>query len=62
LWHLDANGRCSELVKFAKDVWNGKLFMFGTIHFPYRNETKDELFFSLVGVKEDNRTFCVKRI
>ena len=62
LWHLDANGRCSELVKFAKDGWNGTLFMFGTIHFPYRNETKDELFFSLVGVKEDNRTFCVKRI
>jgi len=33
--------------------------MFGTIHLPYRNAIEDKLFFSVVGVKEDDRTFCV---
>ena len=62
LWHVDPDGQCSELVKFGKDRWDGTLFMFGTMHLPYRNEASDKLFFSLVGVEEDDRTFCVKQI
>jgi hypothetical protein len=33
--------------------------MFGTIHFPYANSLDDALYFSLVGVKEDNRTYKI---
>ena len=51
----------SEVVKFQKDSWHGTLFMFGTIHFPYANKLDDELYFSLVGVKEDNQTFKIAR-
>ena len=56
IWHVAANGALTEVAKFHKDAWHGTLFMFGTIHFPYLNAA-EELYFSLVGVKEDNRTF-----
>ena len=53
--------KLSEVVKFEKDHWHRTLFMFGTIHFPYVNKLADELYFSLVGVKEDNQTFKITR-
>lgn len=61
LWHVGSSGEFNELVKFKKDHWNGTLFMFGIIHFPYANKLTDKLFFSLVGVEEDNRTFVATR-
>jgi hypothetical protein len=60
IWHVSKDGTLTELTKFQKDHWHGTLFMFGTIHFPYTNTT-DELFFSLVGVNEDNQTFRIRR-
>ncbi len=60
VWHVTPEGESHEIAKFHKDRWHGTLFMFGTIHFPYANKT-DELYFSLVGVKEDNRTFKISR-
>jgi hypothetical protein len=59
LWHVNADGKCREIANFKKDRWHGTLFMFGMIHFPYLNNFSDKLYFSLVGVNEDNRTFCV---
>jgi len=59
LWHVNADGKCREIAKFKKDRWHGTLFMFGTIHFPCLNNFSDKLYFSLVGVNEDNRTFCI---
>jgi hypothetical protein len=61
IWNVSADGELNEVVKFQKDSWHGTLFMFGTIHFPYANKLPDELYFSLVGVKEDNRTFRLVR-
>jgi hypothetical protein len=61
IWHVSPDLKLSELVKFQKDQWHGTLFMFGTIHFPYANNLADELYFSLVGVKEDNQTFKIMR-
>ncbi len=61
IWHVSPDGECREITKFHKDRWHGTLFMFGTIHFPYANMTDDELFFSLVGVREDDRTFKISR-
>ena len=60
LWSVDSQDRLQKLVSFNKDGWHATLFMFGTIHFPYQNLLEDELYFQLVGVKEDNRTFRVK--
>jgi len=60
LWHVSPDGQCSELAKFQKDRWHKTLFMFGTIHFPYRNAFSDKLYFSLVGVKGDNCTYCAR--
>ncbi len=62
LWHADKNGNCREIVKFKKDFWHPTLFMFGTIHFPTANKLENELYFHLVGVKEDNRTFRVRNV
>ncbi|HKP70519.1 MAG TPA: hypothetical protein VJV05_14625 [Pyrinomonadaceae bacterium] len=59
LWNVTDAGELLEVAKFHKDRWHGTLFMFGTIHFPYANKVADKLFFSLVGVREDNRTFIV---
>jgi len=61
LWHVDRDRNCEKLASFPKDLWHPALFMFGTIHFPYKNAFDDRLFFSLVGVKGDNRTFCVEK-
>lgn len=62
LWHTDKNGNCREIIKFKKDFWHPTLFMFGTIHFPFVNKLENELYFHLVGVKEDNRTFRVRNV
>ncbi len=62
LWHADKNGNCREIIKFKKDFWHPTLFMFGTIHFPFVNKLENELYFHLVGVKEDNRTFRVRNV
>ena len=62
LWHVDADGNLEEIVKFEKDRWHGTLFMFGTIHFPSTNKLENELYFSLVGVKEDNQTFRIRKV
>lgn len=60
LWTIDENDNCRKLVSYEKDSWHPTLFQFGTIHFPYQNSLKDELYFHLVGVKEDNQTFRIK--
>jgi hypothetical protein len=62
LWHVDSAGDYREIVKFKKDSLNGTLFMWGTIHFPFVNKLENELYFHLVGVKEDNQTFRVRKI
>lgn len=61
LWHVDAEDRLENLIQFPKDRWHPSVFMFGTIHFPYRNDLTDELYFQLVGVEGDNETFRVRR-
>jgi len=60
LWHVGEDDKLANLISFKKDRWHPSLFMFGTIHFPYRNELENELYFQLVGVKGDNQTFRVK--
>ncbi len=62
VWHVDGNDNLEKLVSFKKDRWHRSLFMFGTIHFPYRNALENELYFQLVGVEEDNQTFRLKRV
>jgi hypothetical protein len=61
LWHVTTDGGLREVTKFHKDRWHGTLFMFGTIHFPYLSRFDDRLYFSLVGVNEDNQTFRLVR-
>ncbi|MEO8574208.1 MAG: hypothetical protein ABI481_09590 [Pyrinomonadaceae bacterium] len=61
VWHVAPDGTCSEIAKFKKDFWHPTLFMFGTIHFPSANKLQDHLYFSLVGVEEDNQTFRLCR-
>ncbi len=60
LWQVNSVGKCETLIKFEKDRWHQTLFMFGTIHFPFVNKLEKELYFHLVGVKEDNQTFRLK--
>lgn len=62
LWHVDINENCEMLCSFEKDLWHPTLFQFGTIHFPFLNKFENELYFHLVGVKEDNRTFRIRSI
>lgn len=62
VWNVDAEGNCEEVVKFKKDIWHPTLFMFGTIHFPFANKLDGEIYFSLVGVKEDNQTFRIRLV
>jgi hypothetical protein len=59
LWHVDSAGNYTEITKFKKDFLNGTYFMWGTIHFPYVNKLENELYFHLVGVKEDNQTYKI---
>lgn len=61
LWHVDANDKCERIAAYEKDFWHTTLFQFGTIHFPYFSNLDGELYFHLVGVKEDNRVFKVSR-
>jgi hypothetical protein len=61
IWNVSAGGKCIEIAKFEKDSWHGTLFKFGTIHFPYANLRADALYFSVIGVKEDNQTFRIRR-
>jgi hypothetical protein len=57
IWHVNKNGVCEQLISFEKDGWHGTLFMFGTIHFPSINKLENELYFQVVGVKGDSKTF-----
>jgi hypothetical protein len=57
VWHIGPHGTLTEVARFAKDRWHKGLFMFGTIHFPNMARGHDRLFFHLVGVEGDNRTF-----
>ncbi len=60
IYRVDEDG-ISEVAKFQKDLWPPSLFLFGLIHFPNSNTPADELFFHLVGLKGDNRTFRLRR-
>lgn len=60
IWNVTPDGRCAEIIKFKKDRWHPTLFQFGTIHFPYQNKLDNELYFHLVGVNEDNRTYKLR--
>jgi len=60
LW-LVTGGECRQLAKFKKDRWHTSLFQFGTIHFPHTNRLDGELYFQLVAVQGDGRTFRVRR-
>lgn len=60
LWWVDEGEKVQKLAAFEKDFWHPTLFQFGTIHFPYQNLLEKELYFHLVGVKEDNQTFRVR--
>ncbi len=62
LWNVNSDGECKTVFKFDKDRWQKTLFMFGTIHFPSVNKLENELYFHLVGVREDNQTFRVREI
>jgi hypothetical protein len=61
IWHTNGIDEVEELIRFQKDRWNGTLFMFGLIHFPCVNRIENELYFSLVGVREDDRTYSIRR-
>ena len=61
IWNVSPDGQLIEVAKFHKDRWHGTLFMFGTVHFPYVGDLTDQLYFSLVGVEEDNQTFRIRR-
>lgn len=60
LWQVSADESLKKLISFKKDRWHPTFFQFGTIHFPCVNKLKDRLYFHLVGVEEDNRTFCIE--
>lgn len=61
IWNLDQDGCLTEVLKFKKDWWHPTLFQLGTIQFPNLTGVDDNLYFSLVGVKGDNRTFRLRR-
>jgi hypothetical protein len=60
LWATDGSGPPKCLASFPKDAWPGGLFMFGTIHFPFLNDLEDRLYFSLVGVRGDGKTYVLR--
>lgn len=60
VWHTNGDNGLHELIRFKKDRWNGTLFMFGTIHFPYVDRTDNSLYFSVVGVDADNHTYRIR--
>jgi hypothetical protein len=61
LWNVDSTGQLNRIAVFEKDRWDVRLFMFGTIHFPFENRFDDRLYFSLLGVEGDNSTYCLRR-
>ena len=61
LWCIGTDETLENIAAFEKDRWHPTLFQFGTIHFPCINRLADRLYFHLVGVREDNRTFCIER-
>jgi hypothetical protein len=61
LWLVGVQGDAQEAAKFQKDRWHPTLFQFGTIHFPYRNDLDDTLYFHLVAVSGDNRTYKITK-
>lgn len=61
LWHVSPDGKCAKLASYRKDLWHGGLFMFGTIHFPFLNDDGDALYFNVVGVEGDNKTYRVHK-
>lgn len=60
IWNVTRDGTCVEIARFKKDFWHPALFMFGLVHFPYANKIDSELYFHLVGVKDDGRTFKIR--
>lgn len=62
IWQVSGEDMCEEIVKFEKDWWHPTLFGFGTIHFPAVNNLRNELYFTVVGVKQDDKTFRLKRL
>lgn len=60
LWATDGSSPPECIASFDKDHWPGGLFMFGTIHFPFANDLDDRLYFSLVGVRGDGKTFVLR--
>lgn len=61
IWNITPQGKICKIAEFEKDRWHGGLFMFGTVHLPYKNGFDDRLFFALVGVTGDDQTFCLRR-
>ena len=61
IWNVSSDGTLTEVAKFQKDRWHPTLFMFGTIHFPFGDPPADGMYFSLVGVEEDNQTYKIVR-
>ncbi len=60
LWHVGADESLEKVISFKKDRRHPTLFQFGTIHFPCVSRIENRLYFHLVGVEEDNRTFCIE--
>ncbi len=61
LWHATETGTCERLVSYEKDRWHRTLFKLGTIHFPSVSTSAETLYFHLVAVAGDNRTFRIRR-
>jgi hypothetical protein len=59
IFHIEENGNMEKIVSFEKDLWHKTLFGFGTIHFPIVNKLQNELYFQVVGVKGDGKTYKI---
>lgn len=60
LWVTDGESQPERIASFTKDAWPGGPFMFGTIHFPYVDGHDERLYFGLVAVDGDGRTFRLR--
>lgn len=61
IWHVDTNGNLSKVVSYAKDAFDRRFFMHGTIHFSRGPGIPGEMLFHAVGLKNaDNRSFRLK--
>lgn len=60
IWSIGKESRLTEVAKFPKDRWHPTLFQFGTVYFPNGNGTAESLYFHLVGVVGENRTYRLK--